>query len=62
MSKKQQELIELLKNQVTIDDLSTWFGLSQKQVYQRIVSLQNKGYSILRKDFANGKVQFGLTD
>ena len=62
MSEKQQELIELLKNQVTIDDLSTWFGLSQKQVYQRIVSLQNKGYSILRKDFANGKVQFGLTD
>ena len=45
MSEKQQELIELLKNQVTIDDLSTWFGLSQKQVYQRIVSLQNKGYS-----------------
>ena len=62
MSNVQEELLELLKKQATIDDLSNWFSLSQKQIYQRILKLKNKGYNILRKDFASGKVQFELTN
>lgn len=62
MSNIQEELLGLLKEKATIDDLSNWFGLSQKQIYQRILKLKNKGYNILRKDFASGKVQFELTN
>ena len=36
MSNIQKELLELLKQQATIDDLSNWFSLSQKQIYQRV--------------------------
>lgn len=62
MSNIQKELLELLKQQATIDDLSNWFSLSQKQIYQRILKLKNKGHNILRKDFVSGEVQFELTN
>lgn len=61
MTDKQRELLSLIKYQATIESLSTELKLSVRQVYQRILKLQNSGYEIHRKDFATGDVQFDLS-
>ncbi len=61
MTDKQRELLSLIKYQATIESLSDELNLSTKQLYQRILKLQNSGYEIHRKDFATGDVQFDLS-
>lgn len=64
MTEKQQQLFQLIKQSggVTLNDLSQELGLSQKQVYQRLLTLQNKGYTLVRKDFSTGDIQFEISN
>lgn len=57
LTKKQEELLQLLKDGVTLTESK----LPTKQTYKRIINLKNKGYNIIRQDFANnGITQFKL--
>lgn len=62
MTEKQREMIDLIKYQATIGDLAKEFSITEKQVYQKINNLKLRGYNIFRKEFSNGKVQFGLSN
>ena len=61
MSEKQKQILELIKKEITLDDLSSEINLSHKQTYQRILKLGDQGYNVLRKYFETGQIQFGLS-
>lgn len=58
MTEKQKELYNLLNKRNTLISLSNKMKLSPKQTYQRILTLENKGYNIERKDYSTGDVSF----
>lgn len=60
MTEKQKELLSLLKYQETLATLNYKLNISPKQIYRKIISLENYGYNIFRKDYSTGDVQFGL--
>lgn len=60
MTEKQKELLELIKARNTLRAISEEMNLSPKQAYQRIITLQNKGYNIYRNDYINGDIEFYL--
>lgn len=62
MTEKQLEILKYLKEQITINSLAKNTGLSQKQIYQRILSLEDYGYNVTRKDFATGDVRFSVSN
>lgn len=61
LTKIQSQLLELLKKESTLDALQSKLKLSRKQTYNRIQTIENKGFNVERKDFANGITQFGVS-
>ena len=62
MTDIQKQILEDIKKEITIDEMSKHLSLSHKQVYRRICNLKIYGYNIYRKYYSTGDVKFGLSN
>lgn len=61
MTETNQKIVDLILNEhKTLEVLSKEMNLSQRQIYTRLVSLKNKGYSFNRKFYYNGDQSFKI--
>ena len=56
MTDINQNILNYIKQNKSVNEISTLTNLSQKQIFQRITSLENKGYLISRKYTSDGNI------
>jgi len=60
MKTETQLLIELVKQNKTLNEISSTLGLSNKQVFTRLTMLRNSGYLIDKNYYHDGEIRYSL--
>ena len=60
MSAVMEQLLTLIENGKTINEISTIMNLSFKQIYNLITILENKGMTFQRKYYSDGTMLYIL--
>ena len=58
MTEKQELLLKLIKEGKTCNDISKALNISNKQLYNRLLTLKNKGIILERKYYSNGQITY----
>lgn len=58
MTEKQELLLKLIKEGRTCNDISKALNISNKQLYNRLLTLKNKGIILERKYYSNGQITY----
>lgn len=62
MSDETKILIELIKQNKSLNEISQILGLSNKQIFMRLSMLRNSGYLIDKNYYYNGDIRYQLHD
>ena len=60
--KDYQKLINLLYKRETCNTIAGRLGISNKQLYNKILALSNKGFNLSRKYFSNGQIVYKVPE
>lgn len=58
MTENQELLLRLIKEGRTCNDISKELNISNKQLYNRLLTLKNKGIIIEKKYYSNGQITY----
>lgn len=58
MTEKQELLLKLIKEGRTCNDISKALNISNKQLYNRLLTLKNKGIILEKKYYSNGQITY----
>lgn len=62
MNTQTQDLIELIKQNKSLNEISTILGLSNKQLFIKLSMLRNSGYVIDKNYYYNGEIKYSLSN
>ncbi len=62
MTETDRDLFTIIAYEKTLRALSSQMKLTERQVYQRLVRIQDKGYTLKRRIYENGNQSFVLSD
>ena len=60
--KDYQKLINLLYKRETCNTIAGRLGISNKQLYNKILALSNKGFNLSKKYFSNGQIVYKVSE
>lgn len=58
MTEISKLILEMIKQNKSIEEISKMMKLSYRQLYNRISSLENQGYEVKRKYNSNGNLSY----
>ena len=61
MNETNTKILELIKENYTLNDITKELGLSRKQLYYRLVLLKNKGYQLKQNFYENGETTLSFS-
>lgn len=62
MKDEMKLLVELVKQNKTLNEISSILGLSNKQIFMKLSMLRNSGYLVDKKYYYNGEIRYSLCD
>lgn len=60
MTENQELLLRLIKEGRTCNDISKELNISNKQLYNRLLTLKNNGIILERKYYSNGQITYKI--